>query len=261
MSVQNGYLHLVFGQHNGKTILKKSNYKAPLQIVRPFELECGTLSLTILNMTAGIMQGDTLELDIMLEEGAKVVILTQTANKIHSMQGDFATQNMRITQAANSRLEYYPERNIPFADADYRQRLRVNLAHSATFAYMEGLSAGRVLHGESWKFKRYSSQVDLFVDQELVYLERQDIMPQVYPVATLGIMENAQYLLSGCVIGSVGALELEHTPHIHVGKTHHQHIWIRGMSQRNLELDSEARGLQNKIRKMLWNCSELRVRR
>jgi urease accessory protein len=258
MSVQHGYLNLVFGQHNGKTVIKKSSYKAPLQIVRPFELECGTLSLTLLNMTAGIMEGDTLELNIVLEEGAKVVLLTQTANKIHSMQGGFATQHMTITQAANSRLEYYPERNIPFVNADYRQKLRVNLASSAQFTYMEGLSAGRVLHGESWKFKRYSSQVDLFVDQELVYLERQDIMPQVYPVAALGIMEDAQYLLSGCVIG---ALELEHTPHIHVGKTQHQHIWIRGMSQRNLELDVEARGLQNKIRKMLWGCGELRVRR
>jgi urease accessory protein UreH len=65
--------------------------KSPLQIVRTFELEPGVLTAIIINSTVGVLGGDTYRIRVEVHPRARVVLLTQSATKIHRMDPDLET--------------------------------------------------------------------------------------------------------------------------------------------------------------------------
>ena len=115
-----GILHLRFEEKRGKTVLARDQQKAPLMIIRPFELPCGTLMVFVVNPTGGVLGGDHSEIVAEVGAGARALILTQSATRLQpSPSGARATQDIRFRVASGGRLEYYPERTLPFAGSAF----------------------------------------------------------------------------------------------------------------------------------------------
>jgi urease accessory protein len=243
---QHGELELVFEKRGDRTVLVYDFQRTPLQIVRPFELEPGVLTAIIINPTAGVMAGDSYRISVTLREGARVVLLTQSATKIHRMDAGLEAQQEIIFNVANgARLEYYPERTIPFADSNFTQTLRANLETGAEFALLESWTTGRILHGERLAFRKYASRTEVHVNEKLEYLDAFKLKPHCMNLDALGVLEGHDYIASGVFVGRQ-PVSLE-SPDAALGLTSAGHTYFRASTRSGPELDRMTCDLLNQL--------------
>jgi urease accessory protein len=257
---QHGELELVFETRAGKTVLVKGFQKPPLLIVRPFELEPSVLTVIVVNPTAGILAGDTYKISVTLHSGARVVLLTQSATKIHKMNdGLNATQDISFQISNNARLEYYPERTIPYALSNFRQNLNVNLELGAQFGMLETWTTGRVLRGERLEFTKYASKTSVRIDNKLEYLDSFTLEPSSQNLNALGVLECHDYIASGFFVGNTETLpQLEG---VTTGFTAGNHLWLRASAKNAPDLDRRITQARDAIRAALFEANKLELRR
>ncbi|MEZ5394017.1 MAG: urease accessory protein UreD [Bryobacterales bacterium] len=146
---------LVFDADGGRTRLAVRDAGAPLRVMRGFELADGRLIVQIISAAPGFFSGDRYEIEIEVRRGARAVVLTPAAAKIHSMpDGGHATQSMRAHVGAGASLEIYPTLSIPFPASGFRQEVAISLESNARVGWMDPWSFGRIDRGEKYAFRR-----------------------------------------------------------------------------------------------------------
>ena len=139
--------------------MSKQDYSAPLKVVRPFPLKKGVL-VQVLNVGPGVMAEDNYDIHFSVGPGAHVVVVNQSATKLHRMpEGQKASQRLRIDVAENARLELYPGLTIPYPGSDFQQEIEVEMHPQAEFATLELWAMGRVSRGETFQFRRLSNRL------------------------------------------------------------------------------------------------------
>ena len=192
----------MFDMVRGRTRLAVSDLGAPLRVMRGFELEDGRLLVQIISAAPGFFSGDCYELTIELGAGARAVILTPAASKIHSMpDGGWAAQSIRAAVGPGASLEIYPTLSIPFAHSDFRQRVEVSLADDARFGWMDPWAFGRIESGERYAFRRVSTRLRVDRDGRPLYRDGLELAPAERDVAAMGALEQATHAISGCWFG------------------------------------------------------------
>ena len=270
-----GLLDLHFAVRSGKTVLLRDVQKAPLMIVRPFTLPCGTLMVFIVNPTGGVLGGDHSEIRVQVDSGARVLLLTQSATRLQpSAAGERATQDIYFAVQEGARLEYYPERTIPFARSRFRQTLQAELEDGAEFGLTESLATGRVHKGERLQFEEYRSQVQVWQDGRRSYLDRQHLEPGDY-TRSPGILSAADYVTSGVWVAPritpeqitlerITPERIEITagrPPMAVGMSRGGAVWLRAAAPAGLELDRAVRQTTQRLRAHLFQATPLHIRR
>ncbi|OLT13117.1 hypothetical protein BJF79_21175 [Actinomadura sp. CNU-125] len=116
----------------------------------------GMPEVQLTNPGGGVLGGDRLDLDVVLEPGAHATVCTQGATKAY--RGARAAQLTRLSAARGAVLEYVPHHVIPFAGAHWHQRTVIDLAADARLLAWDALAAGRVARGERFAFERLSGR-------------------------------------------------------------------------------------------------------
>ncbi len=232
-------------------------------IVRPFALPCGTLSAFIVNPTGGVLGGDHAEIRVSVGPGARVLLLTQSATRIQpSPHGSEAVQDLRFTVAAGGRLEYYPERSIPFAGSRFLQTVRAELEAGAEFGMTETLAVGRVAMGERLRFERYRSNVEVWRAGRRIHLDRVDIQPRTQHLDAPGLLGVRAYSASGVWVGNTPVSEFPAVPGVLAsGLSASGAIWLRAAAHRGPDLDVALAGARQAVRAGLFGAGPLQVRR
>lgn len=177
--VRRAELTLVFDTRGGQTFLASQLVRAPLKVLRPFPLEDGRVLLQILNVGPGVMAGDYFDVRVHLNSHARVVIVNQSATKLHQMPaGTSARQDIAFTLDAHAELEYYPGLSIPYVDADFQQTIRVELADTAKFAMLESWAMGRVAQEERFCFRQLRASIRIARAKHPVYADALHLNPQ-----------------------------------------------------------------------------------
>ena len=88
-----------------------------------------------MHSTAGLFGGDRLDARIHVEAGARALVISQSATKIHPSGVTPACQSLRIGVETGGELHYYVDPVIPFADSRLWQDIRVELSPGARFYY------------------------------------------------------------------------------------------------------------------------------
>ncbi|UQN05294.1 urease accessory protein UreD [Deinococcus sp. QL22] len=257
-----GLLHLTFEERRGKTVLTRDLQKAPLMIIRPFELPCGTLMVFVVNPTGGVLGGDHSEIVAEVGAGAQTLILTQSATRLQpSPSGAVATQHIRFTVAAGGRLEYYPERTLPFAGSAFHQTVRADLEDGAELGLSETLSSGRVHMGERLAFAEYRSRVEVWRGGERLYLDQVKVEPGQHTRAP-GIWSEWDYAASGVWVGSGEVSDWPALPgQLACGYTAGGAVWLRAAAARGPELDRALSTAREGLRAQLFGARPLQIRR
>ena len=232
-------------------------------IVRPFALPCGTLSAFIVNPTGGVLGGDHAEIRVAVGPGARVLLLTQSATRIQpSPHGSEAVQDIRFTVAAGGRLEYYPERSIPFAGSRFLQTVRAELKAGAEFGMTETLAVGRVAMGERLKFVRYRSVVEVWRAGRRVSLDRLDLQPRRQALDAPGLLGERAYSASGVWVGNTPGSDFPAVPGVLAsGLNAAGAIWLRAAAHRGPDLDAALNQVRETIRARVFGAGPLQVRR
>ena len=140
--------------------------------------DCGVLGLQLVNPTAGLFSGDELGMLVTIGDKAQVALTSPSATRFHTMPKGQAVITQEFSLGEQSWLDYWPEIVIPQKESDVIQLTRIKLNVDATMVFFDSLAPGRTAHGESYKFRRLESRMEIIYDGELVAKERCVLSPE-----------------------------------------------------------------------------------
>jgi urease accessory protein len=166
----NGRLFLRAGVQNGRTVLRESVGTFPLQVLRPHAAStpAGSVSLVLL-LSGGLLDGDAVSIDVVVEPGARLALRTQAATQVHAGR---SRHTMHATVGEDAWLSYLPHALVPHADSDYHGQTLVEMQPTSRVLLAEALAPGRVRFGEQFAFSQVRLDLDVWRDAELVARER-----------------------------------------------------------------------------------------
>ena len=194
-----GYLRLRFERRGQTTILSQSRFTLPLQVLTPLALEDGTAYLMLLNPTGGVLGGDRLVTEIILEKETHVCLTTPSATRIYRTSEQPAVLKTMIQLGEGATLEYLPDHVIPHTGSSLRQSLRVEMARGSRAVILDSLAAGRVARGERWNFSEIDSRTEVTLCGKPAFLNRTKINPAAQQPEHLGLMEEFSYMACLCM--------------------------------------------------------------
>ncbi len=115
----------------------------------PFVFDAEPASLLyLINLTAGLMDGDGHLVEITARAGTRAVVTGQSATRVHPAVASYATQQWTVEVEDDACLVVLPGPTIPFRGSRYYQRGRVELAPRARLIWGDIWLAGRYDRGE-----------------------------------------------------------------------------------------------------------------
>jgi urease accessory protein len=191
---RDGYLRLEFVRRGHRTILGKSRFTLPLQILTPVELDDGTAYLMLLNPTGGVLGGDHLLTEIAQGKETHVCLTTPSATRIYRTAEKPAVLETVIQLGEGATLEYLPDHVIPHTGSALHQSLGVEMARGSRAILLESFAAGRVARGERWNFSEIDSRTEVTMCGKPAFLNRTKINPAAQRPEHLGLMEEFSYM-------------------------------------------------------------------
>jgi urease accessory protein len=131
------------------------------------------LVVNLASPTAGVFDDDSVDIDILVESGAHLVLTTPSATRVYrSRNGNAAQwrQSYRVSPGAS--FEYFPEPLIPHAGARLCQQTSLRVDNGGRLMYFEWLAPGRTAGGENFKFAEMQWDLDLWCGERLAARER-----------------------------------------------------------------------------------------
>lgn len=250
MLLRKAKLELTFALREGKTYIAQQSVTAPLKIWRPFVIDGkhskdGRVLVQLVNVSPGIMAGDNYDIKIHLGKNTKVVLVNQSATKLHHMlQNLSAKQTIHLQLEDNAELEYYPGLTIPFPDAAFEQSINVELSENAKFSFLESWAMGRIERGETFAFRQLSSRLRVKCLGKLVYADALELRP---PLIGTGILDGHTYLASGLWWGKYepALLHQSDTVTLVTGQLSENQTYLRALAKDGLELKQELQTFIN----------------
>lgn len=165
-------LKLAFERRLERTILVRRQHYGPMVIQKILQPQADAAAHgVIVHPPGGIAGGDQLELRVELADKAQVLLTTPGATKWYKSAGRLASQQVDITLAAHSQLEWLPQENIIFSGAEVSLKTDVSLAENAKLATWEIVSLGRRASGERWQQGRLKQHLAISRGQRLIWSE------------------------------------------------------------------------------------------
>lgn len=150
-----GELRLGFSVRNGRSVLTTLYRVAPLLVQQALYWDEAMPELPvcpIISVGGGILQGDRYTIAITVGEDACAHVTTQSANRIHQMDANYASQHQTIVLEHGAYLEYLPDVTIPYRGSRYIASTEFVLPADATLLYGEMVLAGRKHHHADERF-------------------------------------------------------------------------------------------------------------
>lgn len=150
-----GELRLGFSMRHGRSVLSDLYRVAPLLVQQALYWDEAMPELPIcavISVGGGVLQGDRYRIDVSVGEGACALVTSQSANRIHQMDANYASQQQNLVLHPGAYLEYLPDFTIPYRGSRFINRTDIVLPQDATALYGEMVLAGRKHHHAQERF-------------------------------------------------------------------------------------------------------------
>lgn len=139
---------LIVADHEGAARPRRLAEEGSLRL--RFPAACaGAQEAVLVNTAGGIAGGDKLTIDLALEERARLVVTTASAEKIYRSEGAPAALAVTATLAEGAELTWLPHETILFDRARLVRAFDIDLAPSARLLFAEAIVFGRSAMGET----------------------------------------------------------------------------------------------------------------
>ncbi len=173
-----GQLRLRIGNRAGKAIATSQYHQGALRVLRPHYLD-GTAQVcyTIVNPGGGYLGADRYGIGIELDEGASLLLTTQSATKIYRTPQGEAAARLDLRLGEHAVLEYLPDQLIAYRDANYRQETVVHMASSGSLMMYEVITPGWSPDGRLFRYEQIRLRTEVHVDGQLAVLDNLLVQP------------------------------------------------------------------------------------
>ncbi|GAB0172699.1 Urease accessory protein UreH [Helicobacter trogontum] len=179
---------------NGKTIIESMFFTPPLKIIAPF-YENDMANIMLLNVSAGLMAGDKQTIVFDIQEYSKLKITSQSYEKIHNTQNDYAMRNATLNIADNAFLIYTPLPCIPFANSSFKNTTTIHLQENSTLYYGEIFCAGRIARDEIFLFKHFHQKLFIYKNNTLLFYDNMNLKPTNMYLTNICMFHNFTHYL------------------------------------------------------------------
>lgn len=183
------------------TVLKESFHNAPYKLTHYGSAKAQDhLEMIVMSASPGILDRDSLLMDVHVKEDAYLKLFTQSFNKLHPMQYG-ASQNIDVRLAKGSVFQYVPHPVTPFKDSIFKTVNQIYMDADSTLIWGDIISAGRIYMNERFVFTKLHSITKIFKDGALNFMDNQCLLPKEQPIEDLlffeGYTHQATLLFSG----------------------------------------------------------------
>jgi urease accessory protein len=159
-------------QETKKTVLCDRRHEGPLLVQKALYPEGPEVChVTILHPPSGIAGGDILSIDVRLNPGAHALLTTPGATRWYKANGRHSAQNVSIHLDMNARLDWLPQENIFFEQADARVSTQVHMQTGSSTIGWEITQLGSIRKPSHWDEGRVLLTTQLSLDQRPLWLD------------------------------------------------------------------------------------------
>ena len=187
-------LRAVCRRVHDRTILADRYHETPIKITKTFQQDNGALSMILMDVSPGLMDGDRYIITMRLEEAAHVQLTTQSYTKVHPTPHLPAITDYTFELDQGAILEYFPEPTIPYASSTLIAHNRFNLADRAVLIFAEITTPGRTHRGELFQFDALTSFTEVYRNNQLIGWDRFQLEPALHNYEALGAFENYTHM-------------------------------------------------------------------
>ncbi|MFC4321404.1 urease accessory protein UreD [Litchfieldia salsa] len=192
-----GVLDLLASKKNERTIISSCYYEGALKIARPIYLEEDSPSIYLIHVGGGYVNGDSYFTQIQVDDGAHLVVTTQSSTKVYKTPTEPVRQMTKIKLGSGSVLEYIPDPLIAYEDARFIQETEVELEHDSCFFYSDSMTPGWAEDGSFFKYEWIRSKLKIYRDGVLVLFDHLLLEPDDQ---MSGIMQMEGYTHTGTFV-------------------------------------------------------------
>jgi urease accessory protein len=180
-SNRTGRIEARFEHIRGVTQLTHSFHRAPLKIAKAFPQDDGSLHVCTMDCSPGLLSGDRYELDFHVAQNARVYLTNQSFTRVHPARrpDDISRQQQHITLEDGAVLELFPEPMMLFRNAAAQFETHIEMSPQSTLMLSDITCAGRIARGEKFDFKLWQNRLDIRMNGELIFCNRQRLRPQL----------------------------------------------------------------------------------
>lgn len=172
-----------------RSLLKESYHNAPYKLTHYGSPRAQDhLEMIIMSASPGIMDKDSLVIDVHVKEDAHLKLFTQSFNKLHPMK-EGASQETNVRLAKDSVFNYVPHPVTPFKDSIFKTVNTIHVNDGATLIWGDIISAGRVHRDEVFEFQKLHSVTRIYKDGKLLVTDNQCLLPKEQPITDLLFFE------------------------------------------------------------------------
>lgn len=197
-----GVLELHVKKSGNRTIPSHIYCEGALKVIAPVYLDdSGQPCFYLMNTGGGYVDGDRYRLEFRVEEGAEVLLTTQSSTKIYRTEHVAPVQETLITVGRGGLLEYLPDPLIAFQDAEYQQKTEIRLEPGATLVYADQITSGWAPDGSLFRYKRLQLKTEVYLQDELVLYDHLRFQPEEEGMQGIGVLDGNTHVGSLIVIG------------------------------------------------------------
>lgn len=149
---------LVVRRVAGQSAVVGVSSRSPLKILTPRSRGISAWACAS-SFGGGLVSGDETRLDVVVENGARCYLGTQSSTKVFRNPRRAPCGHQTVARVGpEALLVFAPDPVQPFADSIYVQRQEFQLAADASLMLLDWFTAGRAARGEVWRFHRFHSR-------------------------------------------------------------------------------------------------------
>lgn len=200
-----GRLELVITERGGRSIAARQFHEGALRVLRPHYLdESGQVCFVLVNPGGAYLGADLYVIEVAVEDGARLLLTTQSATKIYRTPGSFAEQRMRLVLGDEAQLELAPDQLIAYREASYRQNTHITLQPTSSLIMAEVVTPGWSPDGAAFRYEEVRLRTEITVAtgeaSQLLALDNLLIVPSADDVTGTGFMEGYSHVGSLLVV-------------------------------------------------------------
>ncbi|WP_046176257.1 urease accessory protein UreD [Domibacillus indicus] len=173
-----------------KTVVADTYFDGAFKVARPIYFEESEPTVYSLHVGGGYVGGDRYHTDVVLEQGAKMTLTTQSAAKVYKTPNAPVFQSMNVSLAQGSAFMYVPDPLIAYERARFQQETIIHMEKGATLLYSDSMTPGWSESGRPFRYEWIRSKLKIYEQGVLQAYDHLFLKPDEHGLFSLMQMEN-----------------------------------------------------------------------